>query len=61
MIAYAFLAVAFIGLLPPVDFQMFLESTKQLAGYELYGYWLLYNEPDVDQFIQDHVCQLPCS
>lgn len=55
VIAYAFLAASFIGPIPPIPFDAFLEYIKQQVGYELYGYWKFYSEPGLDQFVRDHL------
>ncbi|KAI0341823.1 epoxide hydrolase [Trametopsis cervina] len=37
--AYAFFAVPFVPVTPPVDYNELLASQKAQYGYELYGYW----------------------
>ena len=61
-IAFAFLAMSYS---PPIkgDFSMdaLLAMSKQIAGYELYGYWLFLAEPGADALIESHVCRLTSS
>lgn len=56
--AYAWLAVPYQSAFPLIDFQTFLNESKQVAGYELYGYWLFFSEDDADEIIQEHVRSL---
>jgi pimeloyl-ACP methyl ester carboxylesterase len=54
-----FLAVAFlaVGYTPPntsITYPQVLARTKQLAGYELFGYWSFFSEDGADKIIHDH-------
>lgn len=53
--AYAFLALSYFDPWPDMDFEQFLESAVNLAGYELFGYWSFFSEDDADATIQAHV------
>ena len=54
--AFAFLAVWY---LPPntnpTSFEETNALTKQLIGYEIFGYWLFFSAEGSDKIIEDHV------
>ncbi|KAG5633643.1 hypothetical protein DXG03_006875 [Asterophora parasitica] len=55
--AFAFLAVGYYAP-SDVKFSDFLASTKQVFGYELFGYWYFYSEEDAHKTIEKNVCGL---
>ncbi|EKM52130.1 uncharacterized protein PHACADRAFT_262639 [Phanerochaete carnosa HHB-10118-sp] len=54
-LAYAFLAVPFVQVTPPMDHEVFLEHTKQRQGRETFGFWSFFSKPDADAIIQAHM------
>ncbi|EKM52143.1 uncharacterized protein PHACADRAFT_151144 [Phanerochaete carnosa HHB-10118-sp] len=54
-LAYAFFAVPFVQIRPPMDMQVLLDASKQKYGYELFGYWLFLSEPDANDVLQAHI------
>ena len=55
IIAAAFLAVPFVPVTPPIEFDAFIEMQRKLLGFETFGYWKFFSEPDADATIQAHV------
>ncbi|GJE91580.1 alpha/beta hydrolase [Phanerochaete sordida] len=55
IIAAAFLAVPYISVTPPINFEVFLEMQRKELGFETFGYWLFYSEPDADAILQAHL------
>ncbi|EKM56416.1 uncharacterized protein PHACADRAFT_91351 [Phanerochaete carnosa HHB-10118-sp] len=55
VLAYAFLGVSFVQVLPPMDFEVFLAYLKENVGHELFGCWTFFSEPDSDEVLQAHI------
>ncbi|KZT00187.1 epoxide hydrolase [Laetiporus sulphureus 93-53] len=54
-IAFAFLAVGYMPPSVPFDYEAALAITKQILGYEAYGYWEFFvRDEEADQIIKDH-------
>lgn len=54
--AYAFLVAPYGGPEPIIDFDVWLQMSKQMAGYELVGYWsFLGEDADAENIILNHV------
>lgn len=54
--AYAFLAAPYGSPEPVIDFSTRLQMSKQMAGYELVGYWsFLGEDADAENIILNHV------
>lgn len=54
--AYAFLVAPYGAPEPLIDFNTWLQMSKQMAGYELVGYWPFFGEDvDAENIILDHV------
>ncbi|EKM57395.1 uncharacterized protein PHACADRAFT_194943 [Phanerochaete carnosa HHB-10118-sp] len=54
-LAYAFFAVPFMKITPPINFQIYLDYLKQLYGYEIYAYWTFFSAPDANEVLQAHI------
>ncbi|GJE83979.1 hypothetical protein PsYK624_000520 [Phanerochaete sordida] len=54
-IAYAFFALPFVPILPPMEFSAFLDLAKAQAGHDTFGYWLFFSDADVDAVMQAHI------
>ena len=54
-IAFVFLAVPYVTIIPPTDTRMLLEPPKKAYSYGLYGYWLFFSEDDANDVVQLHV------
>ncbi|KAI0060511.1 alpha/beta-hydrolase [Artomyces pyxidatus] len=50
--ALAFVALAYLQPTPGVDFATFAAAAKQLAGYELFGYWTFFSSEGADKLIE---------
>ncbi|KAF8898873.1 Alpha/Beta hydrolase protein [Infundibulicybe gibba] len=53
--AYAFLAVGYAPPSPDVTYEQLLAVTKQLAGYELAGYWTFFTEDGAETVLLDNI------
>lgn len=53
--ALAFLATGYFPPTVDVDVHRLLTTTKQVVGYELFGYWLFFDEDGADEIVRDHV------
>lgn len=54
-LAYVFLATPFLPVVPPMEFETFLELQKAEYGQAKCGYWLFFSEPDAHIVIQEHM------
>lgn len=53
--AFGFLAYSYNAPAPDFDYQKSLVLTKQVFGYELYGYWRFFSEEGADKVCEKHV------
>lgn len=54
-VAFGFLAVNYNPPQPDFDLNTMLAYTKQVFGYELFGYWLFFAEEGSDKIIEEHL------
>ncbi|KAF8922734.1 alpha/beta-hydrolase [Mucidula mucida] len=54
-IAYAFMAVAYIAPTTENNYEAMLEFTKKAFGYELFGYWRFFSEPDAVKIVEERM------
>ncbi|KAF9022958.1 alpha/beta-hydrolase [Hymenopellis radicata] len=54
-IAYAFMAVAYVPPSTENKYEAMLEFTKKAFGYELFGYWRFFSEPDAVEVVEAHM------
>ena len=55
IIAYAFLALAYLAPDPTFDFEAALKQTKALFGYELFGYQAFFASDEAAGILEKHV------
>ncbi|KDQ63387.1 hypothetical protein JAAARDRAFT_202842 [Jaapia argillacea MUCL 33604] len=54
-LAFAFLAVGYLPPSPNLDIQQMLTQSKELLGYELFGYWNFFSSEGADRIIENNM------